>query len=262
MPSKKLARLEDAIKVADGLLKRAKSECARDHVDLLDAESRLLQAKLSASEIQSQMFEAGGVTLLFESNIMFDRSLWDSIAACCESLKNYLQGTRGIMRSISKCSKEIEKTHTSTLRIIQEERRRKLVQAIRDAQEVVAVLRSPTGYVHPVRHCGHSNVSNLFQEPYMPIADPKYFQPVPDLPSDDPLDEGKKHKRGPFDHLRRINEDGEEGEEDQGSHGILVACAKSAPYKVLELSDLPSTILRLRPKVFHYDSELVWTTAL
>ncbi|KAJ7130176.1 hypothetical protein C8R44DRAFT_872014 [Mycena epipterygia] len=167
MPSKKLARLEDETKVADGLLKRAKSEFARDHVDLLDAESRLLQAKLLASEIQTQMLEAGGLALFFESSVVLDPGLLARVAACYESLKKYLQGARGIRRSISKCRKEVEKTHTSTLRIIQEERRRKLLQAIRDSQEIIAVLRSPTGYVHPARHRGHSSVGNLFQESYM-----------------------------------------------------------------------------------------------
>ncbi|KAJ7130170.1 hypothetical protein C8R44DRAFT_872008 [Mycena epipterygia] len=113
--SKKLARLEDAIKVAEGLLKRAKSECARGQVDLLDAENRLLQAKVLASEIQTQILDAGGVTLLFESTVELDRGLSARVAVCCESLKKYLQGTRGIRRSISRCRKEVEKTHTSML---------------------------------------------------------------------------------------------------------------------------------------------------
>ncbi|KAJ7099711.1 hypothetical protein C8R44DRAFT_888403 [Mycena epipterygia] len=175
MPSEKLARLEDAIKVVEGVLKRAKSECAMGQVDLLDAESHFLQANLLASEIQTQMLEAGGVTLLFKSNVVLDRSLSARVAACCESLKKYLQGARGITRSIRKCRKEVEETHTSTLRIIQEERRRKLLQAIRGAQEDIAVLRSPIGYVHPTRH---RSVGNLLQESYMPVASPKCFQPV------------------------------------------------------------------------------------
>ncbi|KAJ7140804.1 hypothetical protein C8R44DRAFT_726521 [Mycena epipterygia] len=167
VPSKKLARLEDEIQVAEGILKGAKEDCApRHHADLLDIEGRLLQAKLSASEIQSQMLEAGGVTLL-ESNAVLDRSLSARIAACYGSLKKYLQNTRGMMKSISKCRKEVEKIRTSTLRIIQEERRHKLVKAIKEVRDVTEVLRSPTHHVHTVRHRGQSSAGGLFQEPYI-----------------------------------------------------------------------------------------------
>ncbi|KAJ7123718.1 hypothetical protein C8R44DRAFT_852528 [Mycena epipterygia] len=149
-PSKKLARLEDTIKVAEGILKHAKEDCVRDHVDLLDVEDRLLQwvalysrVKVSASEIQSQMLEAGGVPSLFESNVVLDRGLSVRIAGCYGSLKKYLQTIRGITKSISKCRKEVEKIHTSTLCIIEEERRRKLFRAMREVREVIEVLRSP-----------------------------------------------------------------------------------------------------------------------
>ncbi|KAJ7123719.1 hypothetical protein C8R44DRAFT_151905 [Mycena epipterygia] len=165
-PSKKLARLEDAIKVTEGILKRAKEDCARDHVDLLDVEDRLLQAKVSASDIQSQMLEAGGVPSLFESNVVLDRSLSARIAGCYGSWKKYLQTIRGITKSISKCRKEVEKIHTSTLRIIEEERRRKLFGAMREVREVIEVLRSPTRHVHLAYHRGHSSAGNFFQDSY------------------------------------------------------------------------------------------------
>ncbi|KAJ7123721.1 hypothetical protein C8R44DRAFT_980971 [Mycena epipterygia] len=132
LPSRKLARLEDAIKVAEGILKRAKEDCARDQVELLDIESRLLQAKFSASEIQSRMFEAGGLSPLVESNAVIVRDLSARIAARYVSLKKYLQNARGITKSISKCRKEVEDIHTSTLRIIEEERRRKLFKAMKE----------------------------------------------------------------------------------------------------------------------------------
>ncbi|KAJ7140801.1 hypothetical protein C8R44DRAFT_931028 [Mycena epipterygia] len=167
IPSKKLARLEDAIKVAEGILKGAKEDCApRHHAELLDLEGRLLQAEFSASEIQSQMLKAGGVTLL-ESNAVLDRSLSARIAACYGSLKKYLQNTRGMMKSINKCKKEVEEIRTSTLRIIQEERRHKLVKEIKEVRDVTEVLRSPTHHVRTVRHRGQSSAGGLFQEPYM-----------------------------------------------------------------------------------------------
>ncbi|KAJ7123711.1 hypothetical protein C8R44DRAFT_735343 [Mycena epipterygia] len=57
LPSKKLGQLEDAIEVTEGTLKRAKEDCARRHRDdLLDVERCFLQAKVSASEIQSLLF--------------------------------------------------------------------------------------------------------------------------------------------------------------------------------------------------------------
>ncbi|KAJ7123733.1 hypothetical protein C8R44DRAFT_980978 [Mycena epipterygia] len=166
LPSKKLARLEDGIKVAEGFLKRAKSDCARDHVELLDVESRLLQAKFSASKIQSQMLDAGEVSPLFEANAMIDNGLSTRIATCYRSLKKYFQNIRGITMSITKCRKEVENIHISTLRIIEEERRHKLFKAMKEAREVIEALRSPTRHVHPTSHRAQSN-GNLFQESYM-----------------------------------------------------------------------------------------------
>ncbi|KAJ7123722.1 hypothetical protein C8R44DRAFT_784258 [Mycena epipterygia] len=141
-PSKKLARLEDAIKVAEGILKHAKEDCARDHVDLLDVENRLLQLKFSVSEIRSQMLDEPGVLLLFESNVALGFSA--RMVAWYGSLKKYLQTIRGITKNISKCRKEVEKIRTSTLHITEEERRRKLFGAMREVREVIEVLRSPT----------------------------------------------------------------------------------------------------------------------
>ncbi|KAJ7123728.1 hypothetical protein C8R44DRAFT_735359 [Mycena epipterygia] len=166
LPSKKLARLEDSIKVAEGILKRAKEDCARDHVDLLDLENRLLQLKFSVSEIRSQMLDEPGVPSLFESNVVLDRGLSVRIAGCYGSLKKYLQTIRGITKSISKCRKEVEKIHTSTLCIIEEERRRKLFGAMREVREVIEVLRSPTRHVHLACHRGQSSAGNFFQDSY------------------------------------------------------------------------------------------------
>ncbi|KAJ7123713.1 hypothetical protein C8R44DRAFT_875877 [Mycena epipterygia] len=164
LPSKKLARLEDAIKVAEGILKRAKEECARDQVELLDVESRLLQAELAASEIQSRMFNAGGLSPLVESNAVIVRDLSARIAACYVFLKKYLQDARGITKSISKCRKEVEDIYTSTLRIIEEERRCKLFEAMKEVREVIEIFRSPTRHhMHaaPASHRTQSSAADM-----------------------------------------------------------------------------------------------------
>ncbi|KAJ7123725.1 hypothetical protein C8R44DRAFT_735356 [Mycena epipterygia] len=149
LPSKKLARLEDTIKVAEGDLKRAKEDCARDHVDLLDVERRFLQATVSVSEIQSQVLDAGKLSSFFEWNVTPDGGLSAGsarIVGCYRFVKKYLQTVRGITKSISKCSKEIEMIQTAMLRIIEEERRRKVFEAMEEVREreAIAVLRSLT----------------------------------------------------------------------------------------------------------------------
>ncbi|KAJ7123730.1 hypothetical protein C8R44DRAFT_918011 [Mycena epipterygia] len=171
LPSKKLVRLEDAIKVTEETLKRAKEDCARDHVDLLDVERRFLQATVSASEIQSQVLDAGKLSSFFEWNVAPNRGLSAGsarIAGCYRSLKKYLQTVRGIKKSISKCSKEVEKIQTAMLRIIEEERRRKLFEAMEEVREreAIAVLRLPTRHVHAACHRGHFSAGNFFQESY------------------------------------------------------------------------------------------------
>ncbi|KAJ7123659.1 hypothetical protein C8R44DRAFT_735299 [Mycena epipterygia] len=166
LPSEKFARLEDGIKVVEGSLKRAKEDCTRDHVDLLDIESDLLQASLSASEIRSQMLEVGRVFPLSEFNVVIDRGVVGRLAAYCGALKKYLQDVRGITKHIWKCEKEVEKIKTATLRIIEEERRRKLFGAMKEVREVIEVLRSPTRHAHAARNRGHSDVANFFQESY------------------------------------------------------------------------------------------------
>ncbi|KAJ7123717.1 hypothetical protein C8R44DRAFT_735349 [Mycena epipterygia] len=78
------------------------------------------------------MFEAGGLSPLVEANAVIVHDLSARIAARYVSLKKYLQNARGITKSISKCRKEVEDIHTSTLRIIEEERRRKLFEAMKE----------------------------------------------------------------------------------------------------------------------------------
>ncbi|KAJ7366179.1 hypothetical protein DFH08DRAFT_797181 [Mycena albidolilacea] len=69
-PSHKLARVECAIEVCEETLKYAKSNCARNHLELTDATRRLLEAKLSASKIETQLLETqcynmGGIGGIF-----------------------------------------------------------------------------------------------------------------------------------------------------------------------------------------------------
>ncbi|KAJ7704097.1 hypothetical protein B0H17DRAFT_1194005 [Mycena rosella] len=57
-PSQRLLRLEDAIRVTEAILAGAKLDCARDHMTLVERGRRLLEAKLSASNIQTKILRA------------------------------------------------------------------------------------------------------------------------------------------------------------------------------------------------------------
>ncbi|KAJ7787597.1 hypothetical protein B0H14DRAFT_2629165 [Mycena olivaceomarginata] len=57
-----LGRLEYAIEACEEILKHAKANCARNHVDLMNGTRRLLEAKLSASKIQTRLLETRSVT--------------------------------------------------------------------------------------------------------------------------------------------------------------------------------------------------------
>ncbi|KAJ7727700.1 hypothetical protein B0H14DRAFT_3169429 [Mycena olivaceomarginata] len=116
-PSHKLGRVERAIEACEETLKHAKSSCARNHVELTDRTRRLLEAKMSASKIQSRLLETHSV-------------------ATWEELVEYLLNLRDIMQKIKKCAKDVEGIQTSTLLTIEAERRRQIFEGIKELREI------------------------------------------------------------------------------------------------------------------------------
>ncbi|KAJ7161119.1 hypothetical protein C8R46DRAFT_1038275 [Mycena filopes] len=119
-PGSQFALLEAGIAATEHILEVAKCNCARDHVELLASEGRLLQVKLSASNIQSQMLEARG-----------------------ESWKMYFQRARGTLRTVKRCAATLKEIQTSLLLTIEAERRRKLTKETKDLREVLVAVMHP-----------------------------------------------------------------------------------------------------------------------
>ncbi|KAJ6554401.1 hypothetical protein B0H19DRAFT_1262766 [Mycena capillaripes] len=121
-PAKKFNVLEAAIKTTEEILERAKATCAINHLELVDAECRLLQVKFSASKIQCQMLEAHNA-----------------------SWKTSIKSGRALLRTIDQCASEVKAIQTLMLLIIEEECQRKLNEGIKHSQEVLSAdFRSPT----------------------------------------------------------------------------------------------------------------------
>ncbi|KAJ7896924.1 hypothetical protein B0H13DRAFT_2275916 [Mycena leptocephala] len=135
--AQKFTKLEDAIEALEEILERAKaaSSYARNHMEVVDAGCRLLQVKLSASQIQSQLLAMRSAT-------------W----------KTYFKNIRAILQTIDQCTKEVKEIQTAMLLIIEEERRRKLTEGLKESQEVFGCFRR-------MYRRSESDV-NLFQEPY------------------------------------------------------------------------------------------------
>ncbi|KAJ7896933.1 hypothetical protein B0H13DRAFT_1884807 [Mycena leptocephala] len=150
-PSYKLSQLEDMIKIVEEMLKRAREKCARDHVELTNEARCLLEAKLSASKIQSRLLKTRNDTT------------W----------KKYLQSLRGIMQSIDECAKKVKKIQTSTLLTIQTEHQRQLSEGIKEFREVAdAVVCSSTreGRTQTTtrrRRFEFERMANVLDESYM-----------------------------------------------------------------------------------------------
>ncbi|KAF7369748.1 hypothetical protein MVEN_00306600 [Mycena venus] len=121
-PLHKLGRVEDAIELAEGILQHAKSNCPRNHMELMDNEGRLLEAKLSASKIQTRLLKTR------------DDTTW----------KEYLQNLWGILQSINECAKEVKETETSMLLTIQAEHERQLSADIKNSHEILESITSST----------------------------------------------------------------------------------------------------------------------
>ncbi|KAF8218206.1 hypothetical protein K438DRAFT_1747418 [Mycena galopus ATCC 62051] len=114
-PSHQLRRVEDAIKVAEEIVKCAKANCLRDQVELMDSARRLLDAKLSVSKIQTRLLEMRGI------------GTWEE----------YLQNLRGILQNITECAKKVKKIQTSTLLTIEAERQRQISENIDEVRDTI-----------------------------------------------------------------------------------------------------------------------------
>ncbi|KAJ7815448.1 hypothetical protein B0H14DRAFT_2847815 [Mycena olivaceomarginata] len=90
-PSAKLGRVEDAIIVTEKIQQHAKANSARDQVKWLEYGKRLLDAKLSASKIQTRLLEARKI------------KTWGE----------YLEKVKEILQSINECAKEVKDIQTS-----------------------------------------------------------------------------------------------------------------------------------------------------
>ncbi|KAJ7366202.1 hypothetical protein DFH08DRAFT_1002872 [Mycena albidolilacea] len=116
-PSHKLARVERAIEACEETFKYAKSNCARNHLELTDATRRLLEAKLSASNIQTRLLKTYSITTR-------------------EELLEYLQNLHEIVQNINQCAKDVKKIQTSTLLTIEAERQREFFEGIKELREI------------------------------------------------------------------------------------------------------------------------------
>ncbi|KAF8143412.1 hypothetical protein K438DRAFT_1783812 [Mycena galopus ATCC 62051] len=117
-PSIKLGRVEVVIESVEETLKHTKENCVENHIELVHLTSRLFEAKLSASKIQTRMLETRSVTTYKE-------------------FVQYLQALFKIMRDLTQCAKKAEEICTSTLRIIEVELQRQLAAGIEDSREIM-----------------------------------------------------------------------------------------------------------------------------
>ncbi|KAJ7885877.1 hypothetical protein B0H14DRAFT_3733386 [Mycena olivaceomarginata] len=114
-PSAKLGRVEDAIIATEKIQQHAKANGARDQVKWLEYGKRLLDAKLSASKIQTRLLKARSV------------KTWGE----------YLEKVKAILQSIDECAKEVKDIQTSILLTIETERQRQLCEGIKEVRETI-----------------------------------------------------------------------------------------------------------------------------
>ncbi|KAJ7835948.1 hypothetical protein B0H14DRAFT_3870948 [Mycena olivaceomarginata] len=114
-PSYKLRRVEDVIIATEKIRQHAEANGARDQVKWMDYERRLLDAKLSASKIQTRLLEASKV----------------------KTWRKYLDKVTEILQNIDECAKEVKDIQTSILLTIEAERQRRLCEGIKEVLETI-----------------------------------------------------------------------------------------------------------------------------
>ncbi|KAJ7603212.1 hypothetical protein DFH06DRAFT_1152062 [Mycena polygramma] len=146
-PARKFNMLKASIGVAEETLQRAKTmpTSASSHADIIDAEFRFLQVKLSASKIQYRMLE------------MHD-----------ESWKVYFKGFKALLLAIRHSAAEVREIQTALLifvwgqLIIEEEHQRKLSEGIKESREVLStVVRSPAGRAYLASRRSDSGIDSF-----------------------------------------------------------------------------------------------------
>ncbi|KAJ7858602.1 hypothetical protein B0H14DRAFT_650369 [Mycena olivaceomarginata] len=105
-PLYKLGRVEDTIIVTEKIQQHAKANGARDQVKWLEYRQRLLDAKLSASKIQTRLLEARSI------------KTWEE----------YLEKVKKNLQNIDECTKEVKDIQTSILLTIEAERQHQLCE--------------------------------------------------------------------------------------------------------------------------------------
>ncbi|KAJ7240417.1 hypothetical protein B0H12DRAFT_1237319 [Mycena haematopus] len=114
-PSAKLGRLNTALGTAEETFNHAKAKCKRDYSTMVETETRILRAKLTASKFHTRLLEAR------------DMPSW----------KEYLQNIISISRSLTMLQREVRDIQTSLLVLIEAANRRKLTEDIRMTQEAL-----------------------------------------------------------------------------------------------------------------------------
>ncbi|KAF7356289.1 hypothetical protein MVEN_00960700 [Mycena venus] len=139
-PSRQLGQVENEIKIAEETLKRAKSDCARNQVELMDARVQPIFLRQRTRNVTT----------------------W-------KELVEYLQEMRGIAQSINQCAKEVKEIHISTLRTIEAERRRQFSESMKKCNEILdGIVSSSAGRSHAALHPFASAVTgNTNQEASM-----------------------------------------------------------------------------------------------
>ncbi|KAJ7812329.1 hypothetical protein B0H14DRAFT_3150395 [Mycena olivaceomarginata] len=114
-PSAKLGRVEDAIIATEKIQQHEKTNGARDQVKWMDYKRRLLDAKVSVSNIQTRLLEARSV----------------------QTWREYLEKVNEILQSIDECAKEVKEIQMSILLTIETERRHQLYEGIKEVRETI-----------------------------------------------------------------------------------------------------------------------------
>ncbi|KAJ7757305.1 hypothetical protein B0H14DRAFT_3511936 [Mycena olivaceomarginata] len=157
-PSHKLSRVECAIEVCEETLKYATSNCARNHLELTDTTRRLLEAKLSASKIETQLLETHSVTT------------W-------EGLVEYLQNLRDIVQNINQCAKDVKGIQRSILLTIEAERQRQFFEGIKELREIHDTVTSASACRRG--RPATTTTTEEFQPGSLPYAAPELLGPPP-----------------------------------------------------------------------------------
>ncbi|KAJ7490576.1 hypothetical protein FB451DRAFT_622273 [Mycena latifolia] len=130
-PSTLLHQLKETIEATDEIIRRAKSQCPRDHLSLAQEGVRLLQIKRSASMITCRILET-------------ERLTWG---------KYWL-----FSRDIAQCIRSVKAIRTSVQLIIEAECQRKLAEDISETEGMLATIRGYSTFWTGIDTQGHQAV--------------------------------------------------------------------------------------------------------